>query len=130
MPISHQPWLPNASIIFGGLPILVGLQLMRDPNWGLDLLGFARPAGAEAQKLTESLVMYFGTRDLAFGLSALAAWRSGNRQTLGWIMLVGSGMTVIDGFTSIRQTGGGVWKHWTFTPIGLGLGGGLLGWFD
>jgi len=132
MPLSSHPYLLNTALIYGSIfPILTGLRLLQNPTFGFDLLGFTTPTNDPAtQKLSESLFMFRGARDLALGVNAFLAWRSGNRFMLGCMLLVGGGLTVVDGLIHWRQEGSGMWKHWIFSPWGIGIGGGLLGWFD
>ena len=80
-------------------------------------------------------------------LSSIAVWYYGNYRALGWGMLAGSIMAIVDGqvaaelqyrsidcayanrvirWVSKDVSGKGEWGHWGAIPIGLGLGTGLL----
>lgn len=77
-----------------------------------------------------NLLLFWASRDLYMGLTAMAAWYEGDRRSLGWMYLIGAGVAVSDGIMSQREVGAGAWKHVMWVPVVIGIGGGLLGWFD
>lgn len=82
-------------------------------------------------QLGKNLILYLASRDVLLGASILAAWGNGERKTLGHLMLLGCVVVVYDFVIQERQTPGeGRLKHLPLLPICLGIGGGLLGWFD
>lgn len=130
MPLSQNSWLYNSGLALGAVPTIFGIQLILKPDSAFDFLGFPRPSDAAGQRVAESFCMFMGARDLILGWCTFVAWRSGNRRVLGLTMLGAAGLTVMDGLVQLRQVGEGVWLHWSFTPVGVGLAGALLGWFD
>ena len=64
------------------------------------------------------------------GLMTSIAWYNGDRKMMGYALLAAGTVAGVDGLISLRQCGGGQWKHWSFLPVLGGLGVGLLAWFD
>ena len=60
-------------------------------------------------------------------LAMFAATRFGDRKTLGWIMVAGSGVAFADGFIVKAQIGKGEWNHWGYAPVLTVVGSLLLG---
>ena len=63
------------------------------------------------------------------GLAVVAAAYSGDRKTLGWILIAASGVPFVDG-PVCKANGKGEWNHWNHAPVVMGLGAVLLGVFD
>lgn len=146
MPTSQL--LPNAAAVFGVLPCALGINALLRPRSALQIFQFPLPASPDAHKLVDALLQFYGARNVTIGISTLTAWYFGDRNVLGGIMLSGCVVVAVDGWVTKRLIGRGEWyvtsrmfsfleslltwsrMHWALLPVGLGLGGGLLGWFD
>lgn len=120
--------LEQVALVYSLIPTSVGLNFVLRPAAGISFLGFTSPPQAEAQKLMRSMVQLCGARALAYGLATLGAWSAGDRKALGWVVLAGVPLLLVDGLVYRFQTGGGEWNHWCWVPVGLAVGMGLLGW--
>lgn len=128
---SQSPILANAAAFLAIFPGLVGVVGLYAPRPILaTALEFELPTSPKDQKLTDSLMRLVCVRDLFLGGACLAAWYNGDNKTLGAITLLGAGVVFTDGAVNKHQIGRGEWKHWTFVPVMLSLGAGLLGWMD
>lgn len=92
--------------------------------------GLDTPSTPEAQKMVDLLVPLYGFREVSLGLSMIAVWRYGNIRTLGWTAMAVVVTALGDGWIARKQRKGKEWGHWGLIPIALGLGAGLLGYFD
>ena len=124
----HVPYLEKGALVLSFFPTLVGLRILAEPQWALQVLGFPTPGSSEDRKLVYGLARLFGARDLAIGVTTTALWYYGHRKSLGAAILSGAILTVTDGIVSGQVIGRGEWFHWSFVPLNLGLGLGLLGW--
>ncbi|USW49430.1 hypothetical protein Slin15195_G027490 [Septoria linicola] len=111
-------------------PFTLGLIGAIRPYSGFKIFGFPEPSTAEGRKTGANLLLFWASRDLYMGLTAMAAWHEGDRRSLGWMYLIGAGVAISDGIMSQGQVGAGAWKHVMWVPVVVGIGGGLLGWFD
>lgn len=128
---SQSPVLANAAAVFALFPGLTGVVGIFAPRVILaSAFEFELPSSPKDQKLTDSLMRLFSIRDFFLGGASLAAWYNGDTKTLGMLMLLGSIVVFTDGAVNQYQIGRGAWKHWTFVPVMLSLGAGLLGWLD
>lgn len=124
-----SPVLPNTAALISLAPTLLGINAILRPRTALNLLHFRPPKDAEAQRLVDNLIRIYGARNVAFGLPTLIAWYCGHREILGWLSVSGVVVASVDGWVTRMQNGEGEWNHWPFALVGVGLGGGLLGWF-
>ncbi|KAG9544033.1 hypothetical protein KCU71_g18346, partial [Aureobasidium melanogenum] len=130
MSVSTSPYLINAAGVLGHLLIAGGFAAILIPRTMIGAFGLTAPSSPESQKLVDLLVPLYGFRELSLGLSMVAVWRYGNIQTLGWTTMAVVVTALGDGWVARKQRKGLEWVHWGLTPIGLGLGAGLLGYLD
>ena len=64
------------------------------------------------------------------GLAIYSAAYFGNRKTLGWILIAGSGVAFVDGAVYQAPIGRGEWNHWGYAPALAAVGIVLLGVLD
>lgn len=121
--------LTNTAFLFGLIPTALGINAILRPRSALTILQFARPKDAEAGKLVDNLMRIYGSRDIVVGLPVLIAWYLGDRQMLGWMMVIQAVIPFVDAWATRLQNGRGEWNHLPVGFVGLGLGGGILGWF-
>ena len=122
--------LPNTAAVIGLVPIALGINAIFRPRSALSLLEFATPKDPEAQKLADNLMRIYGGRDVAIGVPMLLSWYFGDRKVLGWLLITGAFTASVDAWATRLQNGKGEWNHLPFAVIGVGLGGGILGWFS
>jgi hypothetical protein len=121
--------LPNTAAVIGLVPIALGVNAILRPRSGLSILEFAAPKEPETQKLVDNLIRIYGARDVAIGVPILLSWHFGDRRLLGWLLITGAFTACVDAWATKLQNGKGEWNHLPFSVIGVGLGGGILGWF-
>lgn len=121
--------LTNTAFLFGLIPTALGVNAILRPRSALAILQFARPKDAQAGKLVDNLMRIYGSRDIVVGLPVLIAWYLGGKQMLGWIMVVQAVIPFVDAWATRLQNGNDEWNHLPVGFVGLGLGGGILGWF-
>ncbi|KAH6874785.1 hypothetical protein B0T10DRAFT_498555 [Thelonectria olida] len=121
-PPRNFDYAATAVVTLGMMPGLVGINSLLRPAHALSLLGFPSPPDAQARKLAHSLMQMAGARNLTMTLATLAVWFTADRRTLGYTMLAGAPLALIDGFISRGVVDGMEWGHWTFVPVSLGLG--------
>ena len=63
------------------------------------------------------------------GLAIYATAYFGDRKSLGWILIAGSGVAVVDGAVCWAN-GKGEWNHWGYAPMLTVAGGLSLGVLD
>lgn len=122
--------LPNTAAVIGLVPIALGINAILRPRSALTLLEFATPKEPEAQKLADNLMRIYGGRDVAIGVPMLLSWYFGDRKVLGWLLITGAFTASVDAWSTRLQNGKGEWNHLPFAVVGVGLGGGILGWFS
>ncbi|GIZ46830.1 hypothetical protein CKM354_000993900 [Cercospora kikuchii] len=127
---SQSPTLLKIAGLGAFFPLTLGLIGTFSPYSGFKLFGLPEPTTPQAKKQGANLMMFWGSRDVYMGLTALAAWYEGAGRVLGWLYLCGTLVAISDGVQSVRETGGGAWKHVMWCPVVVGIAGGLLGWFD
>lgn len=131
--LSKSHWLANAAA-FIALPMLaLGAIGTISPLTALKLWDSRGVPNMTADEISlgKNLILYLASRDVLTGLSILAAWNNRERKTLGHLMVLGCLIVVYDFVIQERQTPGeGRLKHLPLLSVCLGIGGGLLGWFD
>ncbi|KAG9627290.1 hypothetical protein KCU64_g18371, partial [Aureobasidium melanogenum] len=130
MSVSTSPYLVNAAGVLGHLLVAGGFAAILIPRTMIGAFGLTTPSTPESQKLVDLLVPLYGFRELSLGISMVAVWRYGNIRTLGWTTMAVCVTALGDGWVARKQRKGLEWVHWGLTPIGLGLGAGLLGYLD
>lgn len=75
-------------------------------------------------------MVLYGARDVFMGAAFYAAAYFGDRKALGWILIAGSGVAVVDGAVCRAQIGRGEWNHWGYAPVVAGVGSVLVGVWD
>jgi hypothetical protein len=131
MPLSTSTrveYFAGAAFAAGLVPAALGVNAILRPASALSLLSFPEPRDPEGRRLALSLMRIYGARNMAVGLSTLAAWAGGDRRALALTMLAQLPMAVVDGFVSRAQIGAREWDHWGFTVVGVVLAAGLLGY--
>lgn len=127
---SQSTTLLNTAAVAALIPTALGIVGILKPASAFEIFDFKPPLNIEDRKLATNLCLFWGSRDLYMGATMLAAWWVGDKKTLGCTYLAAAGVALIDVLQSQRQLGKMVWKHGFFVPIAIGIGGGLLGWFD
>ncbi|KAF2209230.1 hypothetical protein CERZMDRAFT_100742 [Cercospora zeae-maydis SCOH1-5] len=127
---SQSPLLFKIAGLGSLFPLSLGLIGTIAPYSGFKIFSLPEPSTPQARKQGADLMMFWASRDVYMGLTALAAWHEGAGRVLGWLYLCGTLVAISDGVQSVRETGGGAWKHVMWCPVVVGIGGGLLGWFD
>jgi len=128
-PLSQSSYLPMAAGVIAAAFVGFGTTALLKPQKGLEAFPFPAPTSAADKKLVENLVVVCGARDLALGVGTGAAAYFGDRKTLGWLLLAGSGVAFVDGAVC-RSQGKGEWNHWSLAVLLTGLGSVLLGVLD
>ena len=128
--LSQSPYLCIAANIFATIWVGFGIQLTLQPRKALDFFGFDLPYFHKDQNLVENLIKLYAIRDLFMGMAVYAAAYFGDRKTLGFLLLAGGLVAVMDGVVCKDQAGKGEWNHWGYAPIVTAVGSMLLGTFD
>ncbi|CAD0096382.1 unnamed protein product [Aureobasidium mustum] len=129
---SRSPFALNAGAAAGVFQVTLGLigvfrpQVMLQDIWGFKTS--TKPG--QDQLVIESLMQLYGMRNVALGLMILAVRTFADSRTLAWVLMSDMLVAIGDGFIQKKATGGGEWKHWSFVPVGVGMGMLLLGYFD
>nr|POE93380.1 hypothetical protein CFP56_19392 [Quercus suber] len=122
--------LPNTAAAIAIAPALMGLAMTVKPRIALDMLDSqqAPKLKAIAGTITQDpLLRFLGSRDVYLGLSMLYAWYHNDRKSLGFLLLLTSGVVAGDGLIQREMTGEGEWRHWGCLPVLVGTAAGLLG---
>ncbi len=127
---SQSPYLRIAASVFATILLGFGINGILRPRNALEFFEFEAPASASDQKLVDNLMVLYGARDLFMGLAMYSAAYFGDRKTLGWILIAGSGVAVVDGAVCRAQIGKGEWNHWKYAPVLAAVGSVLLGVLD
>lgn len=126
---SQSPSLRIAASVFATIFVGFGINGIIRPRNALEFFEFEAPASASDKKLVDSLMVIYGARDIFMGLAIYSAAYFGDRKTLGWILIAGSGVAFVDGAVCSAQ-GKGEWNHWSYAPILTAVGSVLLGVLD
>jgi hypothetical protein len=127
---SQSPSLRIAASVFATIFVAFGINGILRPRNALEFFEFEPPASASDKKLVDSLMMIYGVRDIFMGLAFYSAAYFGDRKTLGWILIAGSGVAFVDGAVCRAQIGTGEWNHWSYAPVLTVVGSMLLGVLD
>ena len=127
---SKSPYLRIAASVFATIFLGFGINGILRPQNALEIFEFEPPASASDKKLVDNLMVLYGARDLFMGLAIYSAAYFGNRKTLGWILIAGSGVAFVDGAVCRAQIGRGEWNHWGYAPALAAVGIVLLGVLD
>ncbi|KAF2166928.1 hypothetical protein M409DRAFT_22980 [Zasmidium cellare ATCC 36951] len=129
--LSHSPLLLKTATALSLFPLSLGLIGTLSPSSGYKIFSIPPPTqNAEAYSLGTHLFLFWASRDLFMAAAInIAAW-NGDRRTLGMVYLAMCGVGAFDAWTCERVVGKGKWAHLGFLPLLVGVGGGLLGWFD
>lgn len=122
--------LSTAAAVGSIFALTLGLAGTLQPALTFKLFDFAPPTNPEDRKLATNLCLFWGSRDLYMGVTALGAWYFGEWKSLGWMYLAAAGVAATDLVQSHRQLGVYAWKHGIAVPIAMVIGGSLLGWFN
>lgn len=127
---SQSPYFRITASVFATIFLGFGINGILRPRNALEIFEFELPASASDQKLVDSLMVLYGARDVFMGLAIYSAAYFGNRKTLGWILIAGSGVAFVDGAVCRAQIGRGEWNHWGYAPVVAAVGSVLLGVLD
>jgi hypothetical protein len=130
MSLSQSSYLVNTAGVLGHLLVLGGSGAIISPRSVIGAFGLDTPSTPEAQRLVDLLVPLYGFREVSLGLSMVAVWRYGSIKALGWTTLAVVVTALGDGWIARKQRKGLEWVHWGLAPVALGVGAGLLGYFD
>ncbi|KAK2882665.1 hypothetical protein FQN49_000139 [Arthroderma sp. PD_2] len=118
-----------AATFFGTIGVGFGINAILRPEHALSFFELAPPTLASEQTLFKSLMAVYGVRDIFMGLAIYVAAFTGERKTLGWILLAMSGVAFADGAVC-AVNGAGKWNHWGYAPVVAAVGAVALGVFD
>ncbi len=127
--LSQSPSLRIAASVFATIFVGFGINAIVRPDNALEFFEFQAPTLASDKKMVDGLMVVYGVRDIFMGLAIYAAAYFGDRQTLGWIMVAGSGVAFADGAVC-KAHGKGEWNHWGYAPMLTAVGSVLLGVLD
>jgi hypothetical protein len=127
--LSQSSSLPIAANVFGTIFISFGINAILRPISALSFFEFKPPTSAADKKLVDSLMVVYGARDIFMGLAICIAAYFGERNSLGWILIVASGVAFVDG-AICWGNGKGEWNHWGYAPMLTAVGAVLLGALD
>lgn len=126
---SQSPSLRIAANVIATIFVGFGINAIFRPRNALTFFEFQPPSSAADKKMVDSLMTVYGARDIFMGLAIYSAAFFGDRKTLGWILLAGSGVAFVDGAVCWNH-GKGEWGHWSYAPLVTVLGSLLLGVLD
>ena len=126
----QSPYLRIAASVFATIFLGFGINAILRPRNALEVFDFEPPASASDRKLVDNLMVIYGARDMFMDLAIYSATYFGNRQSLGWILIAGSGVAFVDGAVCRAQIGRGEWNHWGYAPALTVVGSLLLGVWD
>lgn len=133
MPISSSPYLTYTTTASGLFAAGLGINALVNPRGALAMWGFPHPGAVTTTtadtvtttaiketpegRLAESLMMLYGSRTLALGVSLLATTRWGSRRARIAAVWMSTFIAFMDGWVSRRQLGAGEWNHWGFVSL-------------
>ncbi|KAF2668205.1 hypothetical protein BT63DRAFT_270583 [Microthyrium microscopicum] len=107
---------------FATMPILVGLLLLLAPDFIIPLMFKNPPVSTANAELVDILRKGFAIRDIYMGITTWAAIYHRSRRVIGWVLLAGACVVVVDGYALHEALGRGLWDHYVFLPVLLGCG--------
>lgn len=136
MALSQSPILLLISLVFATITTSYGLTALLQPSSALTPFSFTfHPTSlSHDQHLIHGLLYLFGIRDIFMGFSIFVATYYGRksregRKVLGWLLMGVGGVAFGDGWVCWMIVGRGMWNHWIWVPVGIGLGVALVGLF-
>ncbi|KAK5681732.1 hypothetical protein LTS10_006265 [Elasticomyces elasticus] len=122
MAFQNSPLLMNTGLVVSVLPIGLGSLALFSPHYMFTkMFEFPLPASKADQAVALNNMRSFGIRDIFMGGACLGAWYKGDKEFLGYLLLLGAGAATVDGFAQKGAVGHGQWtKHWMFVPVMAG----------
>lgn len=127
---SQTPAVWHAGAFFASIFVAFGINAILRPRAGFEQFQFKYPTMADDQKLIDNLMIIYGIRDVAMGVSMLAAWYFGAREVLAYSLISGSVVAFVDGIANRAVLGYGQGQHWSYAPMLTIVGAILLGAID
>ncbi|CAG8971573.1 hypothetical protein HYALB_00009222 [Hymenoscyphus albidus] len=127
--LSKSNILLIASTAMATISLGFGINAILNPSNALSFFEFDYPTDPPTQKLIDNLMIIYGVCDIFWGIAMYAPAYYGDRKSLGWICLAGSGVAFADGAVCFAA-GKGEWGHWGYAPALTAIGSMLLGIFD
>ncbi|KAK2606479.1 hypothetical protein QQS21_003172 [Conoideocrella luteorostrata] len=121
MSYTSQTLIHRGTLVFGTLPVFLGLNALIRPEAALKAIDFPIPPDGKAQETVFSIIRFYGIRNIAIGYSTILIGIAGNRRLLALNLIGGLAISLVDGFVIKSLRGRGQWKHWGFAPLVLGL---------
>ncbi|KII86924.1 hypothetical protein PLICRDRAFT_274211 [Plicaturopsis crispa FD-325 SS-3] len=129
-PLSESAFLLIAASAIATIFVGFGVNAILRPLNALEPFEFQSLALASDKRLVEGLLVIYGVRDIFMGVAIYATAYFRARKPLGWILIGGSGVALVDGIVCLTQVGKGQWNHWGYAPMVTVLGSLLLGILD
>lgn len=127
--LSQSSALSTAGLLFGTICVGFGINATIRPENALSFFEFNPPASVKDKQVVDSLMVVYGARDIFMGLATYAAAYSGDRKTLGLILIAVGGVAFVDGAVCWSH-GKGEWNHWGYAPVVTAVETLLLGVLD
>jgi hypothetical protein len=131
-PLSASPILRYSAGVFSLVPLVFGIRAMLNPLDALDAFDvpIPSPSNPEALRIATSLMLVYGVRNVASGLSLLGSVYHGRNKVTGCIVLASALIAAVDGIVSGRNVPGAEWKHWPFVFPAVLVGVPAMGLLD
>ncbi|KAH8660315.1 hypothetical protein BX600DRAFT_467546 [Xylariales sp. PMI_506] len=126
--MSH-PWLVQASKFGALIPGLLGVNALLRPNSALSVFSLPLPPQGEQRRTMRSVMRFYGARQVSIACLCWLVCSTGDERLMGYAALAELQVVVVDALVCRAQLGYIDWSHWASAALGLGLAGGLLGWF-
>jgi len=127
---SQSPSLLIGASVFATIFVGFGINAILRPRNALSFFEFEAPASASDKNVVDGLMVIYGARDIFMGVAIYSATYFGDRKSLGWILIAGSGVAFVDGAVCRAMVGKGEWNHWSYAPVLTAVGSVLLGILD
>lgn len=123
-PATAGVWSWRLALILGLFPLLSGLSFILAPKPATAAWGFPPPT-TPTHSAYLSLV---GVRDLYLAAGVLLFWVRGERRVVGWLLLLGAVVPVVDGLVALwnEATVWQVAQHWVATAVCTAVGYSLI----
>ncbi len=128
--LSQSSYLPIAATVFATIFVGFGVNAILRPFEALNFFELKPPVSSADQQVVESLMVVYGARDIFMGAAIYSAAYFGSRMALGWILIAGSAVAVVDGYVCWAYAERGEWNHWGYAPALTVVGSLLLGVAD